>query len=322
MAHSNYSLTHMPNLIIYWLIPPAFTPFKRFTQNTMGRLNSPVRYHCLRIKRMDRSDYDITSYAWLDHDSLGFPGRHMESLKLFRESVVHPSLQALDTEIKKLQDSDDPAALFSFDDYASLFQTTVEGYLIAVQSMWERGLRALLIRREKKLNQTPQLQALERATWGGKSPSLQDHFFRLMGIPLHAFDSYQDLDFLQNLGTAIRHGDGAAARKVHQLCPRLWFNRIAPGTEIVAGPFHVIASHDGPKNPSFDRITLPESLLEQMIQSVMWFWEDIENMRCNSFKRKHHSVVAKLSTWQTNRGLRHSSRVWNPIDGAFPQSGV
>jgi len=271
---------------------------------------------------MDQSDSDITNYAWLDHDSIGFPDSHLASLKLFRESVVQPSLQALDVEITKLQGSDDPAAVFFSDDYAALFQTTVEGYLIAVQSMWERGLRAMLIRRERKLAQTPQPQALERATWGGKSPSLQDHFVRLMGVPLYAFDSYSDLDFLQNLGSAIRHGDGAAARKVHQLCPKLWFNWIAPGEEIVAGPFRVIAPYDGPKNPPFGSITLPESVLEQMIQSVMWFWEDIENMRCNSFKCKHHSVLAKISAWHASRLHRHNSRVWHPVDGAFPRSAA
>jgi len=271
---------------------------------------------------MDQPDCDITNYAWLDHDSIGLPDSHLESLKLFRERVVHPSLQALDAEITKLQGSNDPAAVFFSDDYAALFQTTIEGYLIAVQSMWERGLRAMLIRRAKKLAQTPEPQALERATWGGRSPSLQDHFVKLMGVPLHAFDSYPDLDFLQNLGNAIRHGDGAAARKVHQLCPKLWFNWIAPGKEIVAGPFRVIVPHDGPKNPPFGLITLPESVLEQMIQSVMWFWEDIENMRCNSFKHKHHSVVAKISAWHVSRLHRHSLRVWHPVDGAFPRSAA
>ena len=283
------------------------------------RTKSPARYHSPIIKRMDQSDCDITNYAWLDHDSIGLPGSHLESLKLFRDSVVQPSLQALDAEITKLQGSNDPAAVFIYDEYAALFQTTVESYLIAVQSMWERGLRAMLIQREKKLTQTSQPLVLERATWGGKSPSLQDHFFRLMGIPLHAFDSYPDLDLLQSLGNAIRHGDGAAARKVHQLCPNLWFNWIAPGEEIVAGPFRMVAPHDGPRNPPFDLITLPESVLGQMIQSVMWFWEDIENMRCNSLKRKHHSVVAKISAWQASRAHRQSSRVWLPVDGAFPK---
>lgn len=264
---------------------------------------------------MDQSDCDISNYAWLDHDSIGFPDSHLESLKLFRESVVQPSLQALDAEITKLRRSNDPAAEFLSDDYAALFQTTVEGYLIAVQSMWERGMRAMLIQREKQLTKTPQPQALERAAWGG----LQDHFFQLMGVPLHAFDSYPDLDLLQSLGNAIRHGDGAAARRVHQLCPNLWFNWIGPREEIVAGPFRIVASHDGPKNPSFDSITLPESVLGQMILSVMWFWEDIENMRCNSIKCKHHSVVAKISAWQASRAQRHSLRVWHPDDGAFPR---
>lgn len=271
---------------------------------------------------MDHSDCDITNYAWLDHDSIGFPFSHLESLQRFRESVVQPSLQALDEEITKHQGSSDPAAVFMYDDYAALYHTTVEGYLIAVQSMWERGLRAMLIQREKKLRQTPKPQVLERATWGSQSPNLEDYFFELMGVPLRAFDSYPDLDFLQSLGNAIRHGDGASARKVHQLCPNLWFNWIAPGDEIVAGPFHIVTSHDGPKNPPFELIALPEAVLGQMIQSVMWFWEDIENMRCNSFKRKHHSVVAKISAWQASRAHRHSSRIWHLVDGAFPRGTV
>ncbi|TEA79244.1 hypothetical protein [Allopusillimonas ginsengisoli] len=271
---------------------------------------------------MSQLHCDITTYAWLDNDSVGFPSGHLQSLKLFKESVVQPSLRALDAEITKFQGSDEPLADFFADEYAELFQTTIEGYVIAVQSMWERGLRAMLIRRDKKLTKFPQPQTLERATWGGRASSLQDHFLRLMGVPLHAFDSYSDLDLLQNLGNAIRHGDGAAARKVHELCPNLWFNWLAPGTEIMAGPFHFVTSQDGPKNPPFASITLPERVLEQMIQSVMWFWEDIECMRCNSFKRKSRSVVTKISAWQAGRAHRSCSRVWHPVDGAFPRGAA
>lgn len=267
---------------------------------------------------MSQLDYDITNYAWLDHESVGFPDSHLQSLELFREKVVRPSLQALDAEITRLHASDEPAEIFITDDYAELFQTTVEGYLIAVQSMWERGLRAMLIQRERKLTDTPNAHALERATWEGKPQSLQDHFVRLMGVPLHAFDIFPDLDILQNLANAIRHGDGASARKVHELCPKLWFHWIEPGEVLVAGPYRIVGPHDGPKHPPFEAITLPERLLEQMIQSAMWFWEDIELMRCNSFKRKSPIVVAKISTWQACRVRRCSARVWHRADGAFP----
>jgi len=271
---------------------------------------------------MNQIDCDITNYAWLDHESVGFPDSHSQSLELFREKVVRPSLQALDAEITRLNASDEPSAIFITDDYADLFQTTVEGYLIAVQSMWERGLRAMLIQREKKLTNGPNTPALERATWEGKPQSLQDHFLRLMGVSLHAFDVFPDLDILQNLANAIRHGDGASARKVHELCPKLWFNWIAPGDVLEAGPYSIVGSHDGPKHPPFESITLPERLLEQMIQSVMWFWEDIEHMRCNSFKRKSPTVVDKISMWRAFRAHRCSARVWNDVDGAFPRDAT
>jgi hypothetical protein len=272
---------------------------------------------------MDPFFGDVSSFCWIDHESIGFPGSHVQALELFRDSVVLPSLNALDTEIQRLHQSEDPTAIFIADDYTELFQTTVEGYLIAVQSMWERGLRALLIERERKTSQSPKTIEIERATWSGRrAPTLQDHFRHLMGISIQAFDSFQDLDLLQSLGSAIRHGDGDAAKRVHQISPNLWFNWLEPGGEIIAGPFRMTVPSNTQKHPPFESITLPQALLEQMIQSVLWFWEDLERMRCNSFKRKHHSVVAKLSTWRADRSARQSSRKWHPTDGAFPRSAA
>lgn len=269
---------------------------------------------------MHHSDCDITGYAWLDHASVGYPSSHLYSLELFKERVVEPSLRTLDAEITELQKSSDPAADFLSDDYGELYQVTIEGYLIALQSMWERGLRAMLNLREKSVTKNPLSSTLERATWGGNSPNLQDHFHRLMGVPVQAFDSYPDLDFLQNLGSAIRHGDGAAARKVHRSCPRLWFNWLPPGEEIVAGPFRINIPADGPKHPSFNAITLPEAVLGQMFQSAMWFWEDIECMRCNSFKQRDSTVDTKISNWRLSRIHRHNARIWHHVDGAFPHN--
>lgn len=260
------------------------------------------------------SAYDITQHTLTDHDSIGSPSSHIGSLTLFRDSVVRPSLKKLDDEIDRLRDSKEPAADFFADDYAELFQTTLEGYLIAVQSMWERGLRSMLIRRAKKLTPDADMQVIAHA----KLEGLKSHFLALIGLPLDAFSSYSDLYLLQNLGNAIRHGDGHAAQRVHALCPRLWFNWLSPGEEIVAGPFRIVAPNDGPKHPSFNEITLPEALLDQMIQSVLWFWEDIENLRCNSFTRKHPSTVVKLSRWKDEIQSRSASRVWRPADGAFP----
>lgn len=223
---------------------------------------------------MSITNCNITNFDWIKYESIGFPSNNIASLCLFRDSVVRPSLNALDFEIERLQGSANPAANSFADDYAEIFQTTVEGYLITVQSMWERSLRSMLILRGKELGQDANLKKIERATW----EILQDHFQRLMGVSLQEFRSYLDLDFLQTLANAIRHGDGPSARKLHQLRPDLWFNWIASSQKIEAGSFQIIASLDGPEAPSFNSITLSESMLEQIIESVICFWADVVNI--------------------------------------------
>jgi hypothetical protein len=259
---------------------------------------------------MCRSDFDIEQFIFLDHESLGFPTAHARALQLFKDSVVAPSLKAVDDEIEENSRSEDPGAVFFESDLADLFQATVESYLLAVQSMWERGLRRLLVDRENRLHGEEGVNAVQKAPWSSGANGLQSHFERLLAIPMTAFDSYDDLNLLQNLGNAIRHGDGPSAKRVHELAPSLWWNWIAPGETVFAGPFTITADLNAPAHPSFEMVTLREIVLEQMIQSVIGFWEDLECMRCNSFRNKHESVVSHLNAWPEDRRLRKQMRVW------------
>ena len=259
---------------------------------------------------MSKSSIDIHQFLFIDHESLGSPTGHAYSLQLFKNSVVLPSLRAVDREIEENSSCDDPSSVFFESDLADLFQATVESYVLAVQSMWERALRSLLIRREKCLYGKGDVNALQKATWSSGANSLQYHFERLLAIPMTAFDSYDDLNLLQNLGNAIRHGDGPSAKRVHELAPTLWFGWLAPGATIQAGPYKITVPDDAPKYPSFDDVTLQKIVLEQMIQSITDFWEDLECMRCNSFRNKHESVVRRLDAWPEERHSRCITRVW------------
>lgn len=253
---------------------------------------------------MHEAACDITSFAWLEHESVGHPSGHEQALILFRDNVVQPSLRALSGQLEGLRASDDPSMVFLVGDLEDLLDGAIEGYALNVQSMWERGLRGMLAARERKLNAGVKVEAILRATWGGKGSELQGHFHRLMGLPLHSFQSYSDLDLLQSLGSAIRHGDGGAARRVHDLCPSLW------PTWAQEEDLFEVGRPASP--PSFDSVKLSESMLAQMIQSVLWFWEDIEHVRCNSFRRKHESVVAKIATWILDLPQRPGQRLWTP----------
>lgn len=257
---------------------------------------------------------NISSFTWADYESIDSPVTHITALELYRDSVVRPSLKILDTKIDELQRCDQVSADFELLDYAPLFQSTVEGYLLAVQSMWERGLRGMLVNRAKQLSKPERyIGALQRAKWNDNTQSdLHLCFEELLGLSLKAFDSYGDIEILQIIGNALRHGDGASARKLHERCPSLWSNWLAPGTEIELGPFRVSIPPDAPKHPKFADITLTQSVLEQLMQSLIWFWEDLEHIRCNSFRQKHTSVVEKLDLWKMARLARPGNRVWNP----------
>lgn len=256
---------------------------------------------------------DLYSVTWPDYESIGHPEGHAFSVELFRDSVVRPSLLAIEHEIDEIDRSEDPSAIFPRGNLEDLFQATVEGYVLVVQSMWERALRSLLIAREKKLCKDSQGSALETAPWSGtRLPTLQQHFERLLGVPVVAFDSFEDLDFLQNLGSAIRHGDGAAARKVHKRAPSLWWNWLPPGASIDIGAIKMTIPPDWPKHPPFGKVTLTQAVLEQMIQSVAAFWVDLENIRCNSFERKSESVQRRLDAWPAERAQREHASLWTP----------
>jgi len=249
-----------------------------------------------------------------DHEALGAATAHIGALVLYRDSVVRPSLGALSDKIDELQRDEDARAEFELLDYEPMYQSTVEGYLLAVQSMWERGLRGLLINRAKRLSKgVDYAMLLQRATWmDAKKPDLHDYFHELIGLPLKSFYSHADLDLLQLLGSALRHGNGQASRKLHEKCPSLWTHWLAPGTRMEVGTVRIEIPANAPKHPDFELITLPLAVLEQMIQSVIWFWEDIEYIRCNSFKRKHATVVASLRQQVLDRPYRSAKRVWSP----------
>lgn len=237
---------------------------------------------------------------------------HLGTLRIYREEVVRPSLRSLDEKIDTLASSSNPVDAFAHEDFADLHHATIEGFLLTTQSMWERGLRGMMVAVAKR--ERPDLvDSLKKAYWApGNKDGIQSHFHTLFRAPLECFGCPQDLTVLQTLGNALRHGDGRSAELLHKLCPSLWTQWLPPGATIqIAGKEHRIPDH-APLHPSFDHITLPGKLLEQMMIAVQWFWEDIEFVRCNSFERKANSVVRMLEEMRIDRRDRVQKRYWTP----------
>lgn len=247
--------------------------------------------------KCENMSQDITKHVLSDCESVGMLFIHVRSFEYFRHHVDE-SLCALDKKVNELETADEPGAVFLAYHINDLRKRVIEGHMLTLQSMWERGLREMLVSCENKLNNGLQCEYIEKAQWKGKSRKngayIQDHFQRLIGISLDSFSSYDDLHFLQTIGNAIRHGDGVAAKDIYDLSPSLW-------------PF----ANGSSNTPRFNQIDIPLSALKQMIQSVIWFWIDIDNIRCNSFDNKADSIIQKLSGWRGDIARRASERIWS-----------
>lgn len=260
---------------------------------------------------------DITTHLVADHNSMGNPTAHHLALGLYWTDVVAPSLRALKDELQETRDSEDPTDSFFLNDIADLMQSTAAGFLIAVQSMWERWLRRFLVDRDWALWTGPKddatrmvrASAIQKARWssaGGKSTlDLHQHFERLLGLPLSCFDAYADLCILQDAGNAIRHGEGASLTRLLSAHPDL-------RSVVVDAALRAESWNGAGAQPEERAAAVQAAFVEQMLDATRWFWEDLENIRCNSFARKSASVLKNLAAWPDTRMARAATRVWSP----------
>lgn len=251
---------------------------------------------------------DLESLRWHDVDVALNATMNMQALNLYRDEVVRPALATLDGRHAEARAKDDPGTVFWECMLEDTHALSVEGFLLTVQSLFERGLRRMMVAAAHQRG--GDVKRIRKALWRSEQTvDVQQLFEGLFGAPLSLFGPHQDLELLQVLGNALRHGDGASAERLHKLVPSLWHHWLPPGTVIPGVGFQV--PETAPRHPSFDNITLPVAFLEQMIQSVLWFWEDVEFVRCNSFSSTHSSTVRFLDELREKRSQRASLRVWS-----------
>jgi hypothetical protein len=65
-----------------------------------------------------------------------------------------------------------------------------------------------------------------------------------------------------------------------------------------------------PSHPPIAHLVLPRALLDQMFQSVSWFWDDIETLRVQSLDRKATATEIFLAEAAAARNQRVHLRRW------------
>lgn len=246
---------------------------------------------------MSTPSIDIETFTWQNLTADIHLGLHSNAVRLYLDSVVKPALDAIDDQHAELTNSEDHADVFMLADVEELQRSTVEAFALAIQSLWERQLREFLKACARELKRDDAfVDSLATVDW----TKLVKVFGDLRGLPMQAFDSFEDLELLQLLGNACRHGDGKSARLLYDRWQDLWPMWPPALPEIWVGPPPL----DLPKYPPFAEISIPRALLDRLGHAVIWFWEDHNYIYTNSIRGKHENIERALRGMRAERAGR------------------
>ncbi len=207
--------------------------------------------------------------------------QHDKTIRSYLDEVIIPALSSLDRRIEELDQLEEPWAVFERGDVEDVLRETKMAFALAVQSIWERQLRAYLVGCAKELRPELPANSVERADWIGLRKLFED----LRGIGLNAFPSFEALDTLQLLGNACRHGDGLSAAELSRRCPDFW--RPVPPMPFDGLPHEVNHRTVGTMEVSVER-------LRDFVEAIVEFWQDAEYIYNESIRSKHPSLEARL----------------------------
>ncbi|WP_431274654.1 hypothetical protein ACQ858_22090 [Variovorax ureilyticus] len=199
---------------------------------------------------------DIESFTWRNLNADVYLGVHASTIRHYLDDVVLPVLDGIDARHEELKRSTEVLAAFELADLDKLRTSTIEAFVLSVQSIWERHFRDYVVSCAREIRRPASYtDGLKAASW----PKLCKAFEELRGIPMTAFDSFADLDLLQLLGNACRHGDGISATRLHDRHPELWPNWPPEMVDLFPGPTVEVGNH-----PGFSAIVIPRRLLPRL----------------------------------------------------------
>jgi hypothetical protein len=236
----------------------------------------------------------MTPFRWKNCHADVLTYKHSITVESYFNDVIMPALATLDEKIAMLEDSREPSAAFAYDDMKDILRESKLAFCLAIQSIWERQLRAYLRGCANELRQGDAIGArIDRADW----KELCQCFRELRNIDLNAFPSFDSLDVLQHLGNACRHGNGNSATELARRCPDLWpdISSLPP------------MPHMPPGSPSIelprtvDRMDIPVARLRSLVGAIAQFWRDAEYIYNESIERKAPHLEARLAKERITR---------------------
>jgi hypothetical protein len=213
----------------------------------------------------------------------------------FLDAVIRPAFAALDARLQALRADEDPSVVFVIADHEVLREQTALALTLAIQSIWERQLRAYVGGCAGELKIAQAIKQSTSNVW----KDVEDAFELTRGIPLSEMPRYADLSLLHVLGSVCRHGPGKSLATLWRDHEELWPTRA--DREAAA---HVFSSGAQPEqSPTLSGLTISLEILERFTSAIVEFWNEANYIYMESIERKHESLERQLGVMREERRL-------------------
>jgi len=234
----------------------------------------------------------MAPFRWTNCHADRSASSHSKTIRSYFANVAAIAMKSLERQIEALEHSREAYAAFESADQQVVLAQTKMAFALSIQSIWERQLRNYLADCAVELRPNDGLaQKVEHAHWD----TLRKLFLNLRGISIKEFPSYNELDTLQLLGNACRHGDGPSAVKLAEKCPEFWASL----------PRRRRSAAVRAATQTVGSMVIPIGRLEGLSEAVAVFWEDVGYIYDESIQKKHPSLVARPK-------LERKRRKWRP----------
>lgn len=238
-------------------------------------------------------------FTWTNCLADVYTSRYGPTARDFLTLVVDPSLDALDTQVKIWEESDDPVSHFMLSDLNELIYKTRMAFCLSIQSLWEQQIRTYLAACQQQLGINPfpvsnrrGAHSIQSVFWGDE---LNAVFENLRGIALPSFASFRSIDLLMLVGNVCRHGDGNSSVRLWSVHPELWPAYHNPDNKLLTT-----------SAPPVHSMQIPREMLGDFVDKICLFWDDANYIYEESIEKKHPSLEAILVIRRSQRakGIR------------------
>lgn len=194
-----------------------------------------------------------------------------EARSLF-DLAIKPSCEEIQRQLDVIDRYADDETLDRWEALRNVQMDLHRTFALGLGALWERAIRENM-RAAAYILCKPITSSLMKKVNGGGWSEIEQAFQNIRGFPLSWFPMHSELGTLHKLSSAVRHGDGDAAKALRKADPSLFRHHV------VETSFYSYFAYGGYDDAAVRKLDITLDDLHRFAEAVAGFWIWMDHLR-------------------------------------------